>query len=333
MNRSVISTWLLATIVVAAGGGCEKEEVPEHVQQQRRQRALRAKGIKAKRPHRPGGLGGHPAAHHGGKVSDKRRSERFDDRKWPPAVRRAMLALFDARPPQTPRAAQRLARLGPAAFEALRYVATHPRLARSKRAAVGFLYVAAQIFRPAALAKLGGEPQYPYIQRAAIQALARLRDKRSKKLLAQLREREAPMAQFIDWAATRPALGVFSAEQLKLLDRVLHPEDVNRLRVDLLRVKTLELEAPLLEVIRSPVSSRVVQGLVAQRLVTLAAAGARKKLHGYAAGQRYPAIVRVAAAKLLAASKRPGDRALVQKLAADRRDPLAPVAKKLLAKP
>ncbi|MBW2732466.1 MAG: hypothetical protein JRH20_08720, partial [Deltaproteobacteria bacterium] len=318
-------------------GGCKKEDVPEHVRQQRqtektfkKRKELMKKG---KLKHWVGAPHAQEQGEHTHGQSEPPRPlplEDLDDSKWPKQVKILTLQVKKAHGPAIPGLALRLAQQGPPAFEAMRFLIRQRRQPKHKLAMLGMLLAEAQMFRPLSLAKLSRDAILPYLQRAAIQRLAWLKDKTSQKELHAVKEAEKPMAEFIE-QANRQRGPSYTKEQLATLDAVFHGKDAEAVKKTLHTCNDFALEAGLFAILHTQGARRVVKGLVTKRLVTLASSGDRQRLREYVSVRSHPPLIRVAAAQELLQSKSVDDKALLNKLAADAKEPMAPLLRKLLA--
>ena len=202
----------LPVIVLLCLGGCKKK-LPEHEIQKREQEALRKKRrslikkgkLKAPTDKTPPGHAGHGHGHgHGGHDHDDHGHDEKGKKggpkepavkpfnpattKWPKPLKRALFRLLEASPKHVPTLCQQVANYGPMGYDALRAVITQTRQPKAKRALASFLLAEGHMFQPEELAKMGREALLPYLQRAAIDALARLKDKHSQLILARLAE-------------------------------------------------------------------------------------------------------------------------------------------------
>jgi hypothetical protein len=164
--------WLLMLLLALAG--CKKEEqVPEHIRQQRlkekrleqRRQELKRKTEKAAKAHDAG-------------------VDRY--RMWPPAVRQAFYALYRSRSEGVPQKARALAQLGFPAADAMRAIAGGAPHSAKKKALVSFMLVDMNMFRVHELTKMAREYRLPFVQRAAIEALARIGNPDTEAALDQL---------------------------------------------------------------------------------------------------------------------------------------------------
>lgn len=324
-------SWVLALLLLA---GCKKEQpLPEHVvQQQAKERAQKRRQQELKEKARKG-----PAS-----------ADSY--RLWSPEIRRAFYNLLRAREAQIPRAARELAQLGLPAADALRAIALEENQSPKKHALVSFMLVDLYMFRIEGLAKLAREQQLPFAQRAALQALARIGNGRSEGELDKLArelpkmavpapkgqaqdpdlpELEAP-AQFLQQARQQAAghKWAYSDAQLVTLDRVLHADSPQTLRLAVVAVKESSLEPGLRAILRSPVTRSAVQAGVAFKLVEMAGKSARA-LRALCGRDEHP-FVRLNAARALLEGGKPASRAFVAKLARDEKDPLAPMLRRAL---
>ena len=320
---------LMVGALVLAPLGCRKRELPEHERQlkerQAREALLREKRKRGEGPTISPNQQG--LAHH---AHDKDHSddpqpvplEDVDDRKWPVGVKKALYRLLTVSMVGAPSAIRQLAMQGPAAFEAMRFFLGLKQQPKAKRAALALMLAELQMFRPAALAQQAREPARPFLQRAAIELLARQKHPHAQALLAEVRTSEKPMRAFIDHANSSKGMS-FNAEQLAQLDGVLNGEPLAKVKERLLAIHSFDLESGLLAIIVVRGARPVVQGLVAQRLAALAAAGDRARLRRYGQVVALPPILRLAAARMLLASQDPEDKALLNSIRSDPKDPLA----------
>lgn len=343
---------LLSPLVVALPlSACKKKQEPEHVIEQRKaaeQRKRRLELIrkgKLKRrgdkrdthAHGPGKpLGQHDPHGHDGHGHGKERppalpEEKVDTSSWPKTLKKVLFRLQKAPPQHVPALAVAVAQHGHKGYEALRVVVRQKREPKAKRAFCAMLIAEGHMFKPDDLARMGHEALLPYLQRAAIDSLAMLKDSHSQRLLSKLAADEKPMAEFIGRANKRPGVR-FERKQLELLDRVLNPADIESLKKDLMTIHSFELEKGLGMILRARGIRPVQRALIAKRLVTLAAKGDRQRLRVYAQGKHHPAILRVGAAQTLIRSNDPKDKATIQAIASDAKDPMARTLKRLLAK-
>lgn len=320
---------LLALLALA---GCKKEEpLPEHVvQQQARERAQKRRQQELKEKARQGPAG----------------ADSY--RLWSPEIRRAFYNLLRAREAQIPQAARELAQLGLPAADALRAIALDKEQPPKKHALVSFMLVDLYMFQIEALAKLAREPELPFAQRAAIQALARIGNGRSEgeldKLALELPKMAVPVvgqqdpdlpemdtpARFLS-NARQQAVGhkwAYAEAQLVALDRVLHADTPQKLRIAVVAAKERALEPGLRAILRSPVTRSAVQAGVAFKLVEMTGTNARA-LRALCGREEHP-FVRLNAARALLEGGKPASRAFVAKLAQDAQDPLAPMLRRAL---
>lgn len=337
MTSRVHSIPLLALLASLTLVGCKKAEVPEHVKQQRAEEKVRKKRKELMKEGKVKHWVGAPHAHeesqhkHGQSAPPRPLPlEDVDDSKWPKQVKVTMLQLKKAHGPAVPGLALKLAQQGPAAFEAMRFLIRQRRQPKHKLAMLAMLLTEANMFRPEALAKMGREPLMPYLQRGAIQRLAWLKDGPSQEKLRQVKVAEKPMAEFIDLSNKQRGPS-YDAKQLATLDAVFHGKDSEAIKKTLLTINDFALEEGLFAILHTRGARRVVKGLVAKRLMMLAASGDRRRLREYVAERGHPPLIRVAAAQELLASKAKEDQALLKKLAAEAKDPMAPFLRRLLA--
>ncbi len=338
---------LLASLLMASPlSACKKKHEPEHVIEQRKaaeQRKHRLELIrkgKLKRhkdkrdthAHGPGKpLGQHDHGHDRGKQKPLALpEEKVDTNTWPKTLKKVLFRLQKAPPQHMPALAVAVAQHGHKGYEALRVVVRQKRQPKAKRAFSAMLIAEGHMFKPDDLARMGHEALLPYLQRAAIENLARLKDRYSQRLLGKLANDEKPMASFITGANRRPGV-TFTREQLELLDRVLNPKDIAALKKDLLTINTFEVEKGLKRVLRARGIRPLQRALIAKRLVSLATKGDRQRLRAYAQGKHHPPILRVGAAQSLLHSNDPKDKATLQAIAGDTKDPMARTLKRLLA--
>lgn len=322
---------LVFALLVMPLGGCDKKE-PEHVRQQRARAAAHAKRQrallegKAKPVVDPRGQTGHADSHgHGAKEPPQPLPlEHVDTTKWPKGLRKLTISLVSARPHQAPGLALAVAQHGTPGYDALRMVVRQTTQPKAKRAFVSMLLAEGHMFQPDELLKMGREALLPYLQRAAIDHLAQLKDPYSQKLLQQLAASEKPMADFIAKANRRPGV-TFKRAQLATLDGILNAETTQLAKQRLSKINDFELEKGLFGILRIKVARPVLKGLIAKRLAMLALRGDRERLRDYAREQRNPPLVRVAAAQALATSKTPADQKVIAEIAARPKDPLAKV--------
>jgi hypothetical protein len=344
-RRALLLSPLIAALLVA---GCKKKE-PEHVieqrkaakQRKRRLELIRKGKLKPRRDkrdtHAPGpgkahdpGRAGHDHAH-GKHKPAALPEEKVDTSAWPKSLKKVLFRLQAASPQTVPALAVAVAQHGHPGYEALRVVVRQKRQPKAKRAFCAMLIAEGHAFKPADLSRMGHEALLPYLQRAAIEQLALLKDRTSQRLLVQLARDEKPMASFIERANKRAGV-TFNGEQLKTLDRLLNPKDVDALKKDLMAINTFELEKGLGLILAARGIRPVQRALIAKRLVTMAAKGDRQRLRAYAKGKHHPAILRVGAAQTLMRSRDGADRATLQAIANDPKDPMARTLKRLLTK-
>jgi hypothetical protein len=312
-----LSTIALATSILTMGAACktQADDRPEYEVQQNKGREARKAVEKAVRvAQRRGPDAGYPQLVAG-----------IDDRDWPPSVREAFKLLHSSSFDLVPRNSKRLAQLGIKAAPAMRYLIGNYRQPQNKRATLSLLLAQVYMFQPAELAKMAREPLYPILQRAAIERLAQLGTPESRRLLSAVAEAEKPMAPFIAQAQSQRAWGLTEA-QVRLLDQIMHAESTDA-ATEMLRKVDLRYQAPLLEIIASPVAKPPIVGLCVRRLVDLRR-DAPAELKEYCRA-RYPAVLRLIAARellLLGTEHRP----FVDSLTKDLRDPLAGSFRRLL---
>jgi hypothetical protein len=322
-------TLVLVLLLLAA---CKKEEpLPEHVvQQQARERARKQRQKQLKQAAREAPPGA-----------------RDSYRLWSPAVRQAFYSLLRAREMQIPKAARTLAQLGLPAADALRAIAADKEQPPKKHALVSFMLVDLHMFQIEALAKMAREPELPFAQRAAMQALARIGNGRTEgeldKLAQELPKMAAPAqkqdpdlpeleqpVRFLQ-KVRREVAGhkwAYSEGQLATLDRVLQADSPQKLRIAINALKDSTLEPGLQAILRSPVARSAVQAGVAFKLVEMGGTSPRA-LRALCGRDEHP-FVRLNAARKLLESGKASSRAFVAKLAADDKDPMAPMLRRAL---
>lgn len=339
--QALVASTVLALVLLPLGGCKEKE--PEHVRQARERAAAHAKRQLALKQgkakpiaDRHGQAGHDPHGHdpHGHGTSTEPQPlplEHVDTTKWPQGLRALTVSLVSARPHQVPTLALAIAHHGMPGYDALRIVVRQTTQPKTKRAFLSMLLAEGHMFQPDELAKMAREALLPYLQRAAIDHLAQLKDPYSQTLLQQVAASEKPMADFIARANKRPGVS-YKRAQLAALDGILNAGTTKLAKERLTQINDFELEKGLFGMLRIKVARPVVKGLIAKRLVMLALRGDRERLRDYARDERNPPLVRVAAAQALITSKQPADQKALAEIAARPKDPLAKVLEQVRKK-
>lgn len=352
MNKSVLTLSVLSCIL--SFSACKKKEEPEIIKQNRLRQEAKAKRKKLIREGKieppdlyklgkkkkidPHGDHSHAGHQHGesnepGAHLDPNESllphEVVDDTKWPNSLKRGLIKLLNASPQEVKKYAIFVANHGRFGYQALRVVIRDRRQSKAKRAFLSFLIADGHMFDPEALSQMGGEVALPYLQRAAIDYLCRLKDPFSQKLIVALKGREKPMAEFIDNANKRPG-EKYSRDEMKRLDEILNPDAEEDLKKSLMNLKNLSLERGLFWILNSRVNKPKYKGLVARRMVTLAALGNREKLRAYAKTMNYSPMLRIGAVQELVASKDPEDQAALAVIIKNKKDPIVPTLQRLM---
>jgi len=351
-------TMSLLFLVSLLLGGCKKEPLPDHVvQQQRRDRKLAKRQKELKQ------------------ASAVRTDAGVDSyRLWPKPVQEAFYGLFRARSEGLPKKAQALARFGLPAVEALRTLAAQTIHSPKKVALVSFMLVDLHMFRVSELAKMAREYKLPFVQRAAIESLARVGNPQSEaeldklvKDLAKMPVPEVPQGGAHDhdhgsgplvpdhtvketvidvppdrhpmvlWARqVRKAMTgkrwAYSEVQLATLDRILQADSPEKLRIAINAVQDDTLEAGLRAILFTPVAKESIKAGVAFKRVDLRSDKPARLLQ-LCGPEEEDQMVRMLAIRQMLRSRRPRDRAQIQKLAKNLKDPLAPMITKMLSQP
>ncbi len=313
-SRALVGALALLALALGPGAGCRKQKTPEHVVQLQHQEQEEVARRAAQARARPD-LG-------------------VDERSgWPLPVQEAYLALRRASFHETPRASQLLAYFGQQAVPALREIARGKDLTKEKRAAASFLLVEVNLARPAELSKLAREASLPLVQRAAIEALLRIGNVQTKAVIASLRGEQGSesgeLLPFLEQAARRTRPWGYADEQLLVLDRILQARTPVEVQVALGWVQDLSLDRGLTVLAGSPAVPPPLQVAIAARVV--AVAGKARALPRLLEPER-PPLLRQAAATAMMTSKDPAARHALERVAASRKDPMAPWLKAQLGK-
>ncbi len=361
-NNRPLTLLLLAIPLLVSG--CKQKPVkkPDHViQQEAKKKEKEAEAKKAK-----------------AEAKKKPKKKKDEDETWPGPVRLAFYNLHTAPVTQWSVASRRLGLLGMPAVPAFKRLLKNQRQPMKKKGMVAYLLVQLYMFRPEGLTNLARDEEMPFARRGAIEALAIIGNKDTKKAMAAMRQELAsakhkapkkgekkahghghghehghghghehgapgkskpsaaakkrpfgPMIDFIKKAEEGVKPWKYDARQLAVLDSVFHAESEMKLKVALAWVKDDSLEQGLMAILRSPVTRPQIIMATIKHLVTLA----QKKpanLRGYCE-PGYPQMLRMLAAKKLLDLKKPADRAYLQKLAANPRDPVAPFLRAILS--
>jgi len=359
MNEQATSTMKRAICLLMAAllaGGCKKEQVPEHeLQQKRREQARERRRNQQKEE---------------GKKLEARDAGVDHYRMWSPAVRNAFYALYRARSIGLPQKAQTLARLGMPAADALRIIATGTLHKAKKKALVSFMLVDLHMFRVPQLAKLAHEHKLPFVQRAAIESLARVGNAQSEAALDGLikelpkmplpkmpqqgihghghghEQEEAkdtkdepvpaippdqhPMVRWVRHvrAQRKGKQWAYSEQQLATLDRILHADSPQKLRIAVMAAQGDVLEQGMRAILGTPVARESTKAGVAFKIVE-PRQGKPRRLRQLC-GPQEDQMVRLVAVRLLLESGTERDRAFIDKLAADPKDPMAQMLSNML---
>jgi len=324
LNKSLC---LLACSWVALSA-CKEEQVPEHVLQQRRhERELKQRQQE--------------------EVKQRAKTKSAAPQLWTVEVRKMMLQVYRARGVKAARSIQALAHLGPSSAAALRHIAGSAAMDRRKQVLASLVLVELQMFHPAQLAELCRAHELPLVQRAAIEALGRLGNPASERLLQELtpllsrtppdragqtpagtKRPLRPMAHVLRVAKDRSRKWWYSDQQLVTLDRILQADTPQKLQVAMAAVTDRALDKGLRALLGSPAVRPPVKAAVAHKYVELAQDNPRVLRAHCARGE--PALLRMASAGRLLELGGNKDRAFIQKLSAQEGDPLAPVLTRML---
>ena len=359
-----LSTCLYMLCFIFLLQGCKQEprKKPDHVIQQEARKKEKAQAAKNKKSEVKKAKAKHEA---------KAKKEDAEELSWPGPVRLAFYNLYTAKIPQWPASARRLALMGLPAVPAMKRLLQNKRQPVKKKALVSFLYVQLHVFRPQALTMLARDEDLPFTRRGAIEALANIGNAQTKKALAAIRHelenaprpkaapkkkahghaghgheghghgtsgavpREAltrpfgPIIDFIDRSQKVSNPCGYDAKQLAVLYSVFHAESQMKLKVALDWVKDDSVEAGLVSMLRSPVTRPQIHTALIKRMVVLAMAKP-KKLRDYCE-PGFPQMLRMLSAKKLLDGKKPSDRAYLQKLASNPRDPMSSFLKAILS--
>lgn len=167
----------LALLLVAlVMGGCkDKEPTPPHVLQQIKRRQQEKLAEEQQKQ----------------EIAAKKKEEQGKqdiELSWPVPVRNAFYQLVQADFAQMHRAARAVAMQGLAAVPAMEHLLTMKRQSVKKRTFVSILLTEVQMFRVEPLIAYLASPRRPYLQRSAIQALARTGNPKALKALQTMRK-------------------------------------------------------------------------------------------------------------------------------------------------
>jgi len=170
MSRRLRWTGRLLVLCLLLPGCKGEEKLPEHELQQREKQRERERLRKEREREAKEQLKGRDASvdHYA---------------MWSPEVRQAFYALYRSRSMGIPEKARTLAQYGLEAADALRVIAASRSQSAKKKALVSFMLVDMHMFRVNDLAKLAREHQLIFVQRAAIEALARVGNPQSEAAL------------------------------------------------------------------------------------------------------------------------------------------------------
>ncbi|MCA9664454.1 MAG: hypothetical protein KC503_02665 [Myxococcales bacterium] len=339
MIRSVIASAL--ALLVVAPGCSKKDDVPEHVKQQREAEKRRKAAAAARKsktnptgatsvraPRAAPGHPGHDDSPGAGSGSGDKTAvaKKYDDRLWPKRVRAAFQLAWKASPAMTPRATRLLAMQGLEATKALRALIESPFAAKHKRAAAAFLLARLHMFRPADLASMAREHIHQALQRECLRLLTRIRNPDVDKLVQGVVEHEPLFKPFVAMARKvhKTHEWKLTIDDINRLDNILQGRRPDELRKELGAIEgkaAKRMREPLLEMLRSPVTRKQVYMMVGARLLELADGDPKQQRIYVEPG--YPRVLRLGAAQLLLKAKRKSDLAYLNKIASNPKDPLS----------